>query len=135
MMNRFVAASLVGLALAGCVAAPTVTQAQLDEAQRTGICCVHHVAMKPKICGLRFGFIVAPGRGDRTTERSRFPFAQRLGYGGEDLLSLGKAIEFLVCADCTAAKASWVRQHPQDPWADWWKEDLAEWKPPVMQGR
>lgn len=126
------AVSLLCIALTGCVAPPNVSQAQLDDAARTGICCVHHIAMKQTVTAIRYGFIVAPKGIERPIERSTFPFAQRHVFGG---CTLGPpwTAQILVCDQCTAAKVGWIERHPRDPWSDWWKQDMAKPHPETLR--
>jgi hypothetical protein len=119
----------IALLVSGCVSVAVATK-RADEAELTGICCVHNVRMNRENIKILYGLTAVPMGAAFEAQVAKFPFAHRQIYGGcvfmeivvagEDLSSPTFA-EIYVCSKCDSAKARWILWHPWDSWAKTWK--------------
>jgi hypothetical protein len=91
-------------------------QMRIPEAERSGICYVHHQQMKKERLHIAYGMPLL-----KYPNAVQFPFAHRNIQGGcvrvffvdhpeENSPTYGEAY---VCSVCTAAESLWLREHPE----------------------
>jgi hypothetical protein len=109
---------LSALLVAGCVGVPMAQR--LQEAESSGVCYVHGGRMEKERLLIAYGLIGF--RKEFTEARlAQFPFARRALLGGCMIMTVPDHPELsspaygedYVCEECTAAKARWIRNHPQ----------------------
>jgi hypothetical protein len=86
-------------------------RAQWD-AQKTGICNVHHIAMEKKRVRIAWG-LFDYDRVYSSAEIRHFPNAQEYIMGGcvVDEKKAGERVSIYVCPACQRAKADWLAHH------------------------
>ncbi len=114
---------LASLLLAGCV--QPVSDAELDrmvaagkEADRTGICEIHHVAMERRVAKVMFGYPYMDDRHFAVFNR-HFPHTSDQWHGDcvpDPKIAREKHYVY-ICPECKRAQRSWALNHPNDPYA------------------
>lgn len=121
-LNALVAAA----AITGCATPSGDFTQKYDEAWRTGSCYIHHESMVHVKVPILHGFFVSA---DSSRHRfAEFPFADWYTLDGGPLTPSSPAeAQVWHCRSCEAAKVSWMKAHPDDPWV---KEERGMQKEP-----
>ena len=89
------------------------------KAQRTGICNIHHVAMKKMLVPISWGLVEFSIGPLPSTEIRFFPHAREYVNGGCEIdpARLNAKVSTYVCPECQRAEWQWIKAHPKDPWS------------------
>ncbi len=92
--------------------------AAAGQAEKTGVCHVHHCPMQRKTVPIAYGLMVPDGSEPSFETRGRrFPFADEEWVPGGCMVEAKKTEQIFVCSECQKAKQHWIKMHPFSRWA------------------
>ena len=110
---------ILALLLAACSREPGLSP-RLEayfQAQKTGICEIHHVPMIRKVVDMSYGL---PVHDDAFVEASQqFPHANAEVNGGCDVPAHPEKAAVFVCPKCREIARQWALRHPSNPDSEW----------------